>query len=134
MEKRQTVELLLSNGIRIPSWIKNLKGVVIQRKRIRGRRIRTIKFPRALAEFGQKGGVWLSLIPFQNSFRHFKNTLQIRNGRGSVIDSNMFLCQRCFELSGSVSVWKPLSASPSRVEYTFRCKNKKCPAEWRRVM
>lgn len=130
MEKRQTVQLLLSKGVKIPGWIQNLNGVVITRRRIQGKRIRTIRFPKARAEFGQRGGIWLKLVPFRNSFWHFPDTLQIRDRRNCVIASNIYLCPKCFELSGGIIVTQQVSGS--RVRGNFVCKNKDCTQRWTR--
>ncbi|MEX2014189.1 MAG: hypothetical protein WD896_02435 [Parcubacteria group bacterium] len=129
--KWQTIKLRLSAGIRIPRWMKWLQNVEISYERVHGKRIRFIKFQRAHATFGQQGSVWLTLPEFRETLRYFPSTLQILGARGRVLENNIYLCLRCFTLSGVML--GESEVGPVLAKGHFTCTNKECAEVWTRI-
>lgn len=131
MAEWRTVKLRLSKGVRIPNWMRWLRNAEIATEKVRGKRIRFIKFQRATAHFGQQGGIWLGLPEFQAGFRYFPNTLQILGARNRVLENNIFLCLHCFTLSGRM-LGEPQEGSRVSVKAEFVCTNEGCTEKWTR--
>ena len=131
MAEWKTVKLRLSKGVRIPKWVRWLQSVEIGTEKVCGRRVRFLKCRRATAHFGQQGSVWLTLPEVQASFRYFPNTFQILGARDRVLENNIFLCLRCFALSGRL-LGEPEEITSARVKAEFACTNEGCTEKWTR--
>lgn len=131
MAEWRTIKLRLSKGVRIPKWIRWLRSAEINTEKVCGKRVRFIKFRRATAYFGQQGSVWLQLPEFQGGFRYFPNTFQILGAGNQVLENNIYLCLRCFTLSGRM-LGEPQEVTRVQVKAEFACTNGGCTEKWTR--
>ncbi|MFH1582177.1 MAG: hypothetical protein ABIA08_00205 [bacterium] len=130
-EENVMIELILTARTRIPRFITDHPSMItIERKKVRGRTVRSLKIQEGTALFGPGGVVDIKMPVSKYFIVGFleRKVLEIRGSGGNLLAQNYLLCKRCFTNTGEIMSSFPSTLVIGKSNVIVKCST--CEDSW----